>query len=119
MILEIFSPKNLAKMFAFFAQTSVSFCKNCDHNIGFWEKRQIFRRKLAKIAENRDHNIDPWNKYLMFYREKNGCCDAYEKREMEWNLDLNYATVSLPGTGLHTLMRCVQRQRCKNLQRNK
>jgi hypothetical protein len=26
-----------------------------DHNIGFWEKRQFFRRKLAKIAENSDH----------------------------------------------------------------
>jgi hypothetical protein len=30
-----------------------------DHNIGFWEKRQFFRRKLSKIAENYDHNIDP------------------------------------------------------------
>jgi hypothetical protein len=30
------------------------------HNIGFWEKRQLFRRKMSKIAENRDHNIDPW-----------------------------------------------------------
>jgi hypothetical protein len=30
-----------------------------DHNIGFWEKRRFFRRKLAKIAENCDHNIDP------------------------------------------------------------
>jgi hypothetical protein len=36
MIFKIFSPKNLAKFFAFFAQTTVSFCKNCDHNIGFW-----------------------------------------------------------------------------------
>jgi hypothetical protein len=35
MILKIFSPKNLAKIFAFFAQTTVIFCKNCDHNIGF------------------------------------------------------------------------------------
>jgi hypothetical protein len=59
MILKIFSPKNLAKIFAFFAQTTVSFCKNCYHNIGFWEKRHFFRRKLAKIAENCDHNIDP------------------------------------------------------------
>jgi hypothetical protein len=33
--------------------------QNFDHNIGFREKRQIFRRKLAKIAENCDHNIDP------------------------------------------------------------
>jgi hypothetical protein len=30
-----------------------------DHNIGFWETRQFFRRKLAKIEENCDHNIDP------------------------------------------------------------
>jgi hypothetical protein len=35
MIFKIFSPKNLAKIFAFFAQNTVSFCKNCDHNIGF------------------------------------------------------------------------------------
>jgi hypothetical protein len=33
--------------------------QNFDHHIGFWEKRQFFRRKLAKIAENCDHNIDP------------------------------------------------------------
>jgi hypothetical protein len=32
-----------------------------DHNIGFWEKRQFFRRKLAKNAENCDRNIDPGN----------------------------------------------------------
>jgi hypothetical protein len=48
MILKIFSPKILA----IFAKTTVSFCKNCDHNIGFWEKRQFFRRTLEKIAEN-------------------------------------------------------------------
>jgi hypothetical protein len=66
MILKIFSPKNLAKMFAFFAQTIVSFCKNCDHNIGFREKRQIFSRKLAKIAEICDHNIEPWTGHLEF-----------------------------------------------------
>jgi hypothetical protein len=29
-----------------------------NHNIVFLEKRQFFRRKLAKIAENCDHNID-------------------------------------------------------------
>jgi hypothetical protein len=33
--------------------------QNVDHNIGFWEKRQFFRRKLSRIAENCDHNIDP------------------------------------------------------------
>jgi hypothetical protein len=30
-----------------------------DHNIGFREKRQFFRRKLSKVEENCDHNIDP------------------------------------------------------------
>jgi hypothetical protein len=34
-IFKIFSPKNLAKKLAFFAQTTASFCKNFDHNIGF------------------------------------------------------------------------------------
>jgi hypothetical protein len=68
MILKIFSPKNLAKIFAYFAQTTVSFCKNCDHNIGFWEKRHFFRRKLAKIAENGDHNIDPRNQSYDFLK---------------------------------------------------
>jgi hypothetical protein len=29
------------------------------NDIGFWEKRQFFCRKLSKIAENCDHNIDP------------------------------------------------------------
>jgi hypothetical protein len=33
--------------------------QNSDHNISFWEKRQFFRRKFAKIAVNNDHNIDP------------------------------------------------------------
>jgi hypothetical protein len=33
--------------------------QNFDHNIGFGEKRQLFCRKLSKIAENFDHNIDP------------------------------------------------------------
>jgi hypothetical protein len=33
--------------------------ENFDHNIGFWEKHQFVRQKLAKFAENCDHNIDP------------------------------------------------------------
>jgi hypothetical protein len=45
MIFKIFSPKNLAKIFAFFAQTTVSFCKNCDQNIGFSPKIGKSRRK--------------------------------------------------------------------------
>jgi hypothetical protein len=48
MIFKIFLPKNLAKIFAFFAQTTVSFCKNCYHNIGFWEKRQFFAENWKK-----------------------------------------------------------------------
>jgi hypothetical protein len=51
----LFSTKNLA----FLAQTTASLCKNCDLNIGFWEKRQFFRQKLSKIAEKCDHNIGP------------------------------------------------------------
>jgi hypothetical protein len=35
MILKIFSPKNLAKKLAFFAQTCASFFQKFDHNIGF------------------------------------------------------------------------------------
>jgi hypothetical protein len=35
MIFKIFLPKNFAKILAFFAPTTTSFCKNCDHNIGF------------------------------------------------------------------------------------
>jgi hypothetical protein len=60
MIFKIFSPKNLAKILArFLTENKASFCKNCDHNIGLWEKRQFFCRKWVKIAENCDHNIDP------------------------------------------------------------
>jgi hypothetical protein len=33
---------------AFFAQTTASFCKNCDHNIGFWEKRHFFAENWEK-----------------------------------------------------------------------
>jgi hypothetical protein len=36
---------------AFLAQTTASFCKNCDRDIGLYEKRQFFRRKLGKIAK--------------------------------------------------------------------
>jgi hypothetical protein len=35
MILKILSPKKLAKKLAFFAQTTASFCKKFDCNIGF------------------------------------------------------------------------------------
>jgi hypothetical protein len=36
------------------------FATKIDHNIVFWEKRQIFCQKLAKIEENFDHYIDPY-----------------------------------------------------------
>jgi hypothetical protein len=35
MILKIFSLKNLAKILAFFAQTTPNFLQKFDHNIGF------------------------------------------------------------------------------------
>jgi hypothetical protein len=38
-----------AKIWAFFAQTTASFCKHCANNIGFWEKRHFFRRKLKIV----------------------------------------------------------------------
>jgi hypothetical protein len=49
----------------FLTQNTVGFCKNLDHNIDFWEKRNFFRRKWAKIAENCD-NIGPssfWSRH--------------------------------------------------------
>jgi hypothetical protein len=29
----------------------------------FEKQRQLFRRKLSKIAENCDHNTDPWDRF--------------------------------------------------------
>jgi hypothetical protein len=49
MIFEIVSPKNLAKIFAFFAQTTASFCKNVIITLVF-EKNANF---LPKIGKNR------------------------------------------------------------------
>jgi hypothetical protein len=46
MILKIFSPKKLAKIWAFFIKLLLLFAK--------------IVIKLAKLAENCDHNIDPW-----------------------------------------------------------
>jgi hypothetical protein len=55
--LNIFAEKNCKKL-SFFTHNKAKLCKNF-HNIGFWEKRHFFRRKLSKIAENCDHNIGP------------------------------------------------------------
>jgi hypothetical protein len=52
--------ENSAKIFSFFAQTTASLCKKLIITLAFLEKRQFFRRKLAKIKENCDRNIDPW-----------------------------------------------------------
>jgi hypothetical protein len=60
MILKIFSPKNLAKILAFFAQTTASFYKKLIIKSVFEKNANFFRRKLAKIAENCGHNIDSW-----------------------------------------------------------
>jgi hypothetical protein len=55
MIFGIFWPQNLAVL----TKNTVNLLLKIYNNIGFREKRQFFRRKMAKIAENFDHNIDP------------------------------------------------------------
>jgi hypothetical protein len=57
--LKYFRRKIRRKNCRFCLQTKRNFVWKIDHNIGIWEKRQFFRRKLSKIAENCDHNIDP------------------------------------------------------------
>jgi hypothetical protein len=59
MIYKIFSPNNLVKILAFFAQIMASFSKNLITPLVFCEQRNFCRRKLANIAENFDHNIGP------------------------------------------------------------
>jgi hypothetical protein len=58
MIFKIFCRK-IQKKIGVFDSKQRQIMQNFDHNIGFWEKRQFFRRKLSNIAENWDHNIDP------------------------------------------------------------
>jgi hypothetical protein len=48
MILKIFSPKTLAKISSFFAQTTASFCKKLIITLVFGEKRYF----LQKIGKN-------------------------------------------------------------------
>jgi hypothetical protein len=55
MILKIFSPKNVAKKLAFFAQSTACFCKKFITKLVF-EKNANFSPKIGK---NCDHNIDP------------------------------------------------------------
>jgi hypothetical protein len=47
MILKIFSSKNLAKILAFFAQTTASFCNNWIITLVF-EKNANFEQKIGK-----------------------------------------------------------------------
>jgi hypothetical protein len=47
-ILKICSPKNIAFLTV----------QKMDHKIGFTEKPQCFRRKLAKVAENSDLQLN-------------------------------------------------------------
>jgi hypothetical protein len=39
--------------------------QNIIHNIGYQEKRQLFRRKLAKIAKNNAHNMAGYVGHLL------------------------------------------------------
>jgi hypothetical protein len=59
MILKIFSPKKSAENWRFWLKTKLNYSKTWAF---FWEKRQICRRKLSKIAEKCDHNIGPWSR---------------------------------------------------------
>jgi hypothetical protein len=59
MILKYFRRKIQRKKLAFLTQNKAKICKIWIITLFLGEKRQFFRRKLAKIAETCDHNIDP------------------------------------------------------------
>jgi hypothetical protein len=80
---QIFSPKNLAKILAFFAQTTPSFLQKMIMTLVFEKSANFFRRKLAKIAENCDHNIDPC-------LEKNGIISGHIHDSSTLNLWRNF-----------------------------
>jgi hypothetical protein len=48
MIFKIFSPKNLAKILALFAQTTASFCKNLIITLVFEKNANIFAENWQK-----------------------------------------------------------------------
>jgi hypothetical protein len=56
---KYFRQKIHQKKLSFFVSKQSQILKKVDHNIGFLENRQFFRRKLGKIEENCEHNIDP------------------------------------------------------------
>jgi hypothetical protein len=51
MILEIFSPKKLAKILAFFAQTAVSFCKIVIKTLVFEKSANFFTENWQKMQK--------------------------------------------------------------------
>jgi hypothetical protein len=59
MIFKKFSPKNSAKILAFFTQNKAKFWKKLIITLVFKKNANFFRQKLGKIAKNCDHNIDP------------------------------------------------------------
>jgi hypothetical protein len=59
MILKISSRKNVAKILAFLAQTTATFCKNVIVTMVF-EKNVIFS---AENGVNCDHSIDPRSRF--------------------------------------------------------
>jgi hypothetical protein len=78
MLLKIFSPKKLAKKVAFLPQTKAKLCKILIITLLFEKKRQLFRRKLSKIAENCDHNIDPLFAVLRPFESNSVAVEAFE-----------------------------------------
>jgi hypothetical protein len=50
-ILKLFSPKNLAKILAFFAQTTAKIAENCDHTIDPWSRKQPMNFRV--LSSNR------------------------------------------------------------------
>jgi hypothetical protein len=109
MILKIFSAKILAKIPAFFSNCCYILQK-FDHNFGFWEKRQYFRRKLAQIADNCDDMyIDPWSRFdklvsAVIYGQNQGCqtvCYIRTKnanlgkfwRVLQWKMPVHFMAI--------------------------
>jgi hypothetical protein len=48
MIFKMFSPKNLRTKWRFWLKIKLNYSK-LDHNIGYWEKSQSFRRNCRKF----------------------------------------------------------------------
>jgi hypothetical protein len=57
------------------------FLKKCEHSTVFLEKRQLFRRKLAKIDENWDLNIDPRDEFLQNFISAENFFDKFPPKK--------------------------------------